>query len=200
MTLLALRKAPITKSQKKCSICKTLFTPRQSFQTWCGVDHGVIIAAKKLAKAKTLKAANERKADKAQRQAQKPMGKLIAEAQTAFNAFIRERDRQAGYPCISSGRPLDWTGNAVDAGHYRSRGSAPHLRFDERNCNAQSKQENRYASGNAAGYRVGLIARLGLEVVEALESDHAPRKYTRDELIAIKADYTAKTKQLKAKA
>ena len=120
----------------------------------------------------------------------------IKEAQIAFNAFIRLRDQLAGYDCISSGKPLDWSGNNVDAGHYRSRGSAPHLRFNEDNCHAQSKQDNRYGSGNAVDYRIGLIARIGLARVEALEADNTPRKLTIEELKAIKAEYKQKLKEL----
>lgn len=92
---------------------------------------------------------------------------------------------------------MDWSGNAVDAGHYRSVGSAPHLRFDERNCHAQSKQDNRFLSGNAVDYRIGLIARIGQKAVDALEADQSVRKYTVDEIKAIKAEYRAKTKELK---
>jgi hypothetical protein len=69
--------------------------------------------------------------------------------------------------CRSTGR-----GTTSDAGHYRSsRAVLAHLRFNEDNCHAQSKKENRYNSGNAVDYRIGLIARIGLERVEALESD-----------------------------
>ena len=82
------------------------------------------------------------------------------------------------------------------AGHYRSRGSAPHLRFNEDNVHAQRKQCNRYGSGNVVGYRLGLIERIGLEAVEALEADNAPRKYTAEDLKAIKADYTRKAREL----
>ena len=127
----------------------------------------------------------------------KTRGEWIKETQAVFNAFIRTRDQLAGHNCISSGRPLDWSGNNVDAGHYRSRGSAPHLRFDERNCHAQSKKDNRYLSGNAVDYRIGLIARIGLEAVESLEADQTPKKYTIAELRAIKAHYVAKLKELK---
>ena len=139
---------------------------------------------------------------KERRERQEGLAKLkrkadhLADAQVAFNAFIRKRDQLAGHPCISSGRPLDWSGNNVDAGHYRSRGSAPHLRFDERNVHAQSKQENRYASGNATDYRIGLIARIGLAAVEALEADQEPRRWTIDDLIAIKNLYRNKLKAL----
>jgi hypothetical protein len=120
----------------------------------------------------------------------------LKEAQTAFNTFIRARDRAAGHHCISSGKPLDWSGNQVDAGHYRSTGAAPHLRFNEDNCHAQSKHDNQYLSGNAVDYRLGLIARIGIERVEALEADQTPRKYTVDELKAIKAEYRRKAREL----
>jgi len=91
---------------------------------------------------------------------------------------------------------LDWTANSVDAGHYRSVGAAPHLRFDERNCHAQTKFDNQYKSGNVVDYRIGLIKRIGLEAVEALEADNEVRKWTRDQLIEIRATYKAKRKAL----
>lgn len=186
---------------RKCAVCREAFEPRQAFQTWCGIAHGVIIAAQKLAKAKTVKAAIERKADKIQRDKLKTRGQWQTEAQTAFNAFIRARD--AGQPCICCGRHSAGAvhGGDFDAGHYRSRGSAPHLRFDERNVHAQLKQCNRYASGNIVGYRVGLVERIGPVAVDALESDQAPRRYSIDDLKQIKATYAAKTRELlKAKA
>lgn len=185
---------------KRCPHCKGKMEAGLRIHPAC-IEGYSQAQAEKSARAQAKRALMAAKVDKAltkQRLASlKTTGKLIAEAQTAFNAYIRLRDQLAGHACISSGRPLDWSGNGVDAGHYRSRGSAPHLRFDERNCHAQSKQENRYASGNATGYRVGLIARIGMEALEALECDQTPRKYGRDDLKAIKAQYAAKTKQLK---
>ena len=138
----------------------------------------------------------ERKDDRAKRDRMKSIPQLTAEAQREFNSFIRERDRQAGHACISSGRALDWSGNGVDAGHYRSVGAASHLRFDERNCHAQSKHDNQYKSGNAVDYRIGLIARIGLAAVEALEADNTPRKWTREELRGIKTKYAARRRAL----
>jgi len=148
------------------------------------------------AKAERIAGIADRKVIKVKLEAIKPRGKLIAEADRAFCAYIRKRDQLAGHACISSGKPLDWSGNNVDAGHYRSRGSAPHLRYDERNCHAQSKHDNRYLSGNAVDYRIGLIARIGLQEVESLEADQATRKYSNDDLKSIKAKYTAMTKEL----
>jgi len=197
---------PKTPKSKKCAVCKAEFTSHGGFVTWCGFDCGVVLATARLGKAKRkaakekkVEAVKDRKETKVKLAKMDTRGDWIRFAQQSFNAYIRERDKQAGHPCISSGRPLDWSGNAVDAGHFRSRGSAPHLRFDERNCHAQSKHDNRYASGNASGYRHGLIARIGLEALEALECDQTPRRHSIDDLKAIKAEYVLKLKQLKAK-
>lgn len=167
-------------------------------QKVCAWGCAMSLAFSDRAKAQKRQFVKERRETKAKLQKLKTLGDWIREAQAAFNLFVRTRDQLAGHPCISSGKPLDWTGNAVDAGHYRSRGSAPHLRFDERNCHAQSKHDNRYASGNVVGYRAGLIARIGLDAVEVLESDQTPRRYTIPDLQAIKTEYTAKAKALKA--
>ena len=175
----------------KCAVkaCRKPFVKRSMSHVACGPECAAIVAQEK-------RQAQERKEDRARKQAMKTRGNWIADAQVAFNRFIRLRDQLAGRNCISSGKPLDWSGNNVDAGHYRSRGSAPHLRFDERNCHAQSKQENRYASGNATDYRIGLIARYGLAFVEALERDQTPRKWTIPELVAIRDEYRLKYKKL----
>lgn len=123
----------------------------------------------------------------------------VADAQRAFNAWVRARD--ADKPCICCGRlATNVQGlhtHGWDCGHYRSVGSAPNLRFHEDNANRQLVLCNRYGSGRAVDYRIGLIARIGLQRVEALEADNTPKHYTIDELKAIKAHYTEKLKQLK---
>ena len=184
---------------KKCSVktCRASFVPRQSFQTWCSPDCAVVIARGKQEKKRKAMATIERREIKVRKEKLKTRSDHMREAQQAFNEFIRWRDQLAGHPCISSGKPLDWSGNAVDAGHYRSVGSAPHLRFDERNCHAQSKQDNRFLSGNAVDYRIGLIARIGQEAVDALESDQSVRKYPVEQIKGIKTYYRAKTRELK---
>lgn len=181
-----------------CKVCHDKFAKSRSIQPTCEkFDCKVEYANRVAAKAAAKRVGDAKRIDAARKAAIKTRSEWIAEAQIEFNKFIRERDRLAGHPCISSGNPLDWSGNNVDAGHYRSRGSAPHLRFDERNCHAQSKQDNRYGSGNAVDYRIGLIARIGLEAVEALEADQEPRKWSIEELIQIKRLYRGKLKQLK---
>jgi hypothetical protein len=189
---------------KKCRApgCGQRFKPTISTQKVCSVACAIAISKdSKLQKVAAKAITKQARQDLQERRERlKTKGEHLREAQTAFNAYIRERDRLAGYACISSGRPLDWNGNAVDAGHYRSTGAAPHLRFDENNCHAQSKHDNRYLSGNVAEYRLGLIQRIGLAAVEALEADQAPRRYTIEDLQAIKALYRQKLRDLKRAA
>jgi len=187
---------------RKCAVktCRSPFTTFSTFQTWCSPDCGTVIALAKVEKGKALAAKRARQADRARREKLKTRSDYLKEAQVAFNAFIRARD--AGKPCICCGKPLadvaaTLTGGGYDCGHYRSTGSAPHLRFDERNAHAQRKVCNQHGAGRAVDYRIGLIARIGLEAVEALEADQTPRKWTIDELKAIRATYKTKLKELK---
>lgn len=187
---------------KRCKnpACRASFVPQRLGQAVCSPKCALATVEVQKAKEKKSLALADRREIKVRKEALKSRGDHMREAQQAFNEYIRTRDQAAGHLCISSGKPLDWSGNAVDAGHYRSVGSAPHLRFDERNCHAQSKQDNRFLSGNAVDYRIGLIARIGQEAVDALESDQSVRKYTVDEIKAIKAAYRAKTRELKRAA
>ena len=175
---------------KKCAYCRNEFEPFRMGQKACSVE-----CATQMARVKREKA--ERSLDRLKREALKTRSDWIKDAQTAFNAYIRERD--AKEPCICCGKPLGQgeVGGGFDAGHYRSTGSAPHLRFDERNCHGQRKQCNRYGAGRAVDYRLGLIARVGLEEVERLEADNEPRKWSIEELKAIRDTYRAKLKELR---
>ena len=134
--------------------------------------------------------------DRKKRESFKRIPQYIKEAQHAFNAFIRARD--SGKPCICCGQPLGTgeVGGAYDCGHYRSTGSAAHLRFHEDNAHAQRKVCNRWGAGRAVDYRIGLVARIGLEAVEALESSNQPHKWQREELKEITQTYRRKLKEL----
>jgi hypothetical protein len=178
-------KAKTQAKAKTCAHCGSGFIPLLPMQAVCGP-----ICARRKVEAKKKA---EREQDKAKREAMKSLRQIMAEADRAFCAYIRARDR---LPDISSGRPLDWSGNAVDAGHYRSRGAASHLRYHEDNCHAQSKHDNRFKAGNVVQYRINLIARIGVKRVEALEADNEPHKWTREELVSIKEHYRAKRREL----
>lgn len=70
------------------------------------------------------------------------------------------------------------------------------MRFVEMNCHAQSKHDNQFLGGNAIEYRKGLIERYGIGVVESLEGDQTPRKYTTQDLIEIRDKYRAKAREI----
>ena len=176
-----------TLKPKACQQCSREFLPARLMQQVCGP----LCASRKVKADKKA----ERVTTKARKAAIKTIPQLTKEAQHAFNAWIRWRDRNAGHACISSGRVLDWSGNGVDAGHYRSVGAAPHLRFDERNCHAQSKHDNQWRAGNVVDYRISLIARIGRASVEDLESDNRVHRWTREELIAIRDTYRARVRE-----
>lgn len=179
-------------NQKKCRYCKQPFTPVMPMQIVCGIECANAIAKKKREKV-------EKANDRQKREQLKTRSQWMKEAQIAFNTAIRERDKCAC--CISCGASLrlESVGGGYDCGHYRSVGSAPHLRFDERNAHGQCKKCNRYGSGMVVDYRIGLIRRIGLATVEALEADQTPRHYTIDDLKAIKATYVQKLKELREK-
>jgi hypothetical protein len=181
---------------RKCKCCKTPFTPARPMQSWCGLECAVTLGQRAVAKKKAKDQAADRKATRARLDAMRTKPQLIKLAQQAFNGFIRARD--AAKPCISCSRPLSGlqVGGAFDCGHYRSVGSAPHLRFVEDNAHGQCKHCNSHLAGNHVSYRQGLIARIGLQAVESIESDQTVRKYAREGLIEIARHYRAEARKL----
>jgi hypothetical protein len=182
----------------RCRQCRERFTPARPGQViheGCAEAWALSQIAKRNAKAaKADRAVTRGKLEKMKR-----LPELKADAQKAFNEFIRLRD--AGKPCICCGRTktaVDGLGShGWDAGHYRSVGSAPGLRYDESNCHRQLVYCNRHGAGRAVDYRIGLIARIGLAGVERLEADNTVKKWTREELLAIRDEYRAKVRELK---
>jgi len=131
------------------------------------------------------------------RQESKTLSQLRKEAQLAFNAYIRERDKRQ--PCISCGAvslndPL--TGGAWDCGHFLGIGAHSELRYEPLNAHKQCKRCNRDLSGNHGHYRKNLIERIGLEQVEWLEGPHEIPKYSREELIEIRKKFVKMKKDL----
>ena len=182
---------------KKCRICKQEFNPCRPLQVVCSP-----ICALQLSEQDRVKKYNKeqkaiRKQTKQELEKFKTRSEWIKQAQVAFNSYIRYRDKDQ--TCICCGKRLNdpAIGGGFDCGHYRSTGSAPHLRFTEANAHGQTKHCNRWRGGRAVDYRLGLIARIGLQAVEDLESDQTPRKWTISELQEIIRIYRDKLKGLK---
>ncbi len=194
---------PKASRKKKCRVCTQLFRPFNTIQATClkpecVLEYGRRLAEKQLKREHRAKMASHRD----DKERIKPLSRVMADTQVAFNAFIRLRD--VCQPCISCdviSPPGGW-----DCGHYLTRGAHPELRFDELNAHRQCKKCNGGAGFSFGGrkgrtvqheYRKRLIARLGLEAVEWLEGPHEPKRYRVDELREIKAKYQRKRLELR---
>ena len=160
---------------------------------FCNFDEAVKYASENKAKgAAIIKKAGDKKHAKKKKELKdndKPYREKCA--QSAFNAFIRMRDDSL--PCISCGR--HHTGQ-YHAGHYRSRGAHPELRFEELNCHKQCAPCNNHLSGNIANYRPALIDKIGQEKLDWVEGPHEIIKYTCADLKEIELKYKQKLKAL----
>lgn len=72
----------------------------------------------------------------------------------------------------------------------------PALRFEELNVHKQCVPCNQHKAGNIVEYRIRLVERIGLALVEWLEQDHPPAKFTIEDAQRIKAHYKQKLKEL----
>lgn len=186
-----------TPKQKTCrnTECGAKFVPDRPLQIACGIRCALAIDVAKKAKDSRQQDRKDRAERKAAKEKLKTKADHAKETQQAVNEFIRLRD--ANEPCISCGR--DHAG-AYHAGHYRSTKAAPELRFEPRNIHKQCAPCNTHLSGNLVEYRIRLIQKIGKDAVDWLEGPHEPKRYTIPELQAIKAEYRAKTRELKRKA
>uniref|UniRef100_UPI00215700CB recombination protein NinG n=1 Tax=Xenorhabdus bovienii TaxID=40576 RepID=UPI00215700CB len=192
--------------QRKCKECGERYEPERQLQNTCSIQCA-IARAKKQEQKNREELERRRKKDneikqklardklKTRRLAVKPRSYWIQQAQHAVNAYIRERDRDL--PCVSCGT---YTSSQWDAGHYRTTAAAPQLRFDERNIQRQCIVCNQHKSGNLVPYRVELIRRIGLEPVEAIESNHDRHRWTIEECKAIRDEYRQRLKELRQEA
>ena len=176
---------------KKCKCCPEKFIPRTTTQTVCSPKCALQLAKqlssrKQKQQEKAERAAwNKRKADV------KPLKHWEDATQRVVNDYIRERDRDL--PCISCGT---WITVQWEAGHFRSRGAASHLRYNEDNIHKQCHRCNAELSSNAIPYRAALVVKIGSERVEALENNNTPHRYTREELKSIRMHYRALMREL----
>lgn len=183
---------------KKCSYCKEkkeieIITPIYSFCSFncassMAQDKQAKQKQKQIAKARQSQVKKEkavRKLHREQKEAIKPKSKWLAEAQAAFNKYIRLRDYDQ--PCISCLKPREvieaeqgWkVGGCFDAGHFMTRGAKGQLRFVLFNVHKQCKSCNggggRFSAKAAtvdANYRINLIEKIGIDKVEWLENNN----------------------------
>lgn len=170
---------------RKCKVCKTKFEPRyNSVQPCCSVSCAYQYA-------KDLKEKKWKKEKAKRKKELMTLQDWLKICQTHFNKYIRLRDK--GNNCISCNKPA----KKENAGHYRSVGGNPELRFNEENVYLQCEYCNTYQHGNLIEYRKNLVNKIGLERVEWLEGKHEPKKYTIPEVKELIEYYKAKIKEFK---
>ncbi|MFJ2324957.1 recombination protein NinG [Pseudomonas sp. NPDC087690] len=179
---------------KKCCVvsCGKSFIPSRIGQAVCSPACAAMDAPRHQEKARKAIDQCERREIKVRKEKLKSRAEHMREAQAAFNEWIRLRD--ADRPCVSCGRHHE---GQYHAGHYRSVGANPELRFEPLNVWKQCAPCNTHLSGNLVNYRISLLQLIGVEQVEWLEGPHEPRKYTVEEIKTIKAEYRAKARELK---
>lgn len=190
--------------RKRCDICADLFMPANSFQLVCfnppcaiewAKDHSrVTLQRKRLNQAQN---ALDRKALRDFNENDKSW--CMKRAEREFNKFIRLRDKEL--PCVSCGNlnPLKAFGAGQwDAGHYRTKGACPELKFEELNVHKQCKKCNLHQAANIIEYRVELIKRIGLAAVQWVEGPHDPKRYRVADLQGIAKKYRGMNRELEA--
>lgn len=174
--------------KRKCKNCNEVFQKLKPLQMTCTYKCA-------LKYAKTIREKKEAKQWKAEKKELKEKLKTtsdyLKETQVVFNQWIRLRDK--GLACISCQKPA----KKENAGHYRSVGSSPQLRFEPLNNNLQCEYCNTHLHGNLINYRINLIKKIGLDKVEFLETEHKPKHYSIPELILMKQDYKEKIRKLR---
>lgn len=180
---------------KKCrnAECRSLFVPVRSMQVACSPSCALAVARQKQACERKAIQQLERREIRAAKERLKGRAEHMREAQAAFNAYIRLRD--ASQPCISCGRHHE---GQYHAGHYRTVGSHPELRFNEDNVHKQCAPCNNHKSGDIVNYRINLVRKIGAEQVEWLEGPHEALRLSVEDLKTIKAKYRAQVRELKA--
>lgn len=172
---------------KKCKECGCGFVPNRPLQFVCSPICGINYS-RKLNEKKEAKARKEE--TKQRKEKLKTLGDWTDDLQKVFNQWVRES--QKGSKCISCDNPYP-----SDAGHYRSRGAHPELRFHPDNVHLQCRKCNGYWGGNLIEYRKGLIKKIGVEKVEWLEGSHEPLKLSIPEIKDLIREYREKIKELR---
>jgi hypothetical protein len=171
------KKKELKVKQKSCKICKVKFKPFKPLQQVCSPACAILLAEKNKAKNEKRE---KTKIKKELRETAKTISAYRKELQIIVNKIVREID--AGFNCISSGRPYKTNDQA---GHYYSVGAYQSLRFNLHNIYSQSVADNLYKSGNTIGFTQGLIKEFGdswLQIVTKLPLEYREIKLSKEDI------------------
>ena len=161
-------------SKLKCRNCKDRFAADSMINlnggAFCVIDCAVEYASKKGKVLTKKRGAVERKKRKEGLRTRTDWYSIL---QKLVNQYVN-KVRDEGKPCCTCG-----TTNNIkyDAGHYRTRGACPELRFQLTNIHRQcSVQCNQHGSGMRAEYREFIVAEYNQEHLEWLDGHHPSLK------------------------
>ena len=179
-------------SKRRCKYCKQYVGEyiKVPAGVFCNASHAKAWADEKRTK-EAQKQYKERTKELKTKVVSNDRGYWLKKAQAAFNAYIRKRDEKE--PCISCQRHHS---GQYHAGHYRTVGGNPELRFEELGCHKQCSVCNNHLSGNITDYRINLIRKIGQDAVDWLEGPHEPKHYSIDDIKQIEKTYKQKLKEL----
>lgn len=166
------------------------------FKDWKKGTHSAWLKSHKELRDESINVSEKKKVSKVLKTKTGERKRAIKKLDDIFSQFIRLRDSdQNGIcKCISSGKPFHW--KDVDCGHYINRSNSA-LRWNENNCHAQSRHDNRFFEGAMAEYRKNLIKKIGIQNVELLESQaRAKKKWHVFEINQLSEHYKGEVKKL----
>lgn len=154
----------------RCKLCREYFPREQIVATkkgkFCTFDHALEWAQQEAKKPEIKqKVANHKQRER--KKAVTPLKAWQDKLQALVNQGVRHRDR--GLTCCTCGNS-----NPTEAGHYRSRGACPELRYELTNIHFQCHACNVYGSGMRAEYREFIKVKYGEAHLEWLDGPHAP--------------------------
>lgn len=154
--------------------------PKYKMAAFCNSDHFDAFLSSQMASGELVKkgdAIRRKESNKAHRERKKdvkPLKYWQDKLQAVVNQWIvHVRDKEK--PCCTCG--ANSPDIKYDAGHYRSRGACPELRYELFNIHKQcSVNCNQYGSGMRAEYRDFITAVYGAGKLEWLDGNHPPLK------------------------
>jgi len=186
--------------ERPCQVCKEPYVQYNSLQKVCRkFDCQLQFALKFADKSDALRKKAERKELREKKENIKRPKEWRADAQKAFNAYIRYRDRNELCICCDKPMKINSIGGSYDCGHFRTRAAAPQLAFNEDNAFGQRVHCNRFRSGNQKAMEMGIRKRIGDARVDAILNNNAIRIFSIEDYKEIIATFKLKLKELKAK-
>ncbi len=194
----------MTFRRTRCPHCKAKLDPGQRIHQECIAPWADAQQAKKEraeAKAARMAARVERAETRRRKEAIKPRSKWLAECQAIVNRYVRLLALSRGEGCFTCGAsPQQKFGGTYDAGHFRSVGSAPHLRFWIPQIKLQCIPCNRHKGGMALAFRRGLSRDHGEEWVTRLEAMQHIAKFDVEYLKRFKAVMSKRLRRMERRA